>query len=122
MKRELIPLSDINPYDHIHFPTLEGWLSVEGYTQQHLLDDYIYHLQGILWGIKEFLSGREILPILVTPIENNPLGLDRFQRRDGYKRFKVYEYLNRLFIPCFIATEEEAQQFPQKGLFFEDQS
>lgn len=115
MKSKAIKTDLINPYDHIHFPTKEEWIKVEGYSQEHLINDYIVHLEGILWGISEFVRGRKIHPILVTLIEGKDCA---YQRRDGFKRYMVYKYLNLAYIPCYITTEEEALQLPQEGLFF----
>ena len=116
MESKSIRTDLINPYDHIHFPTKEEWLKVEDYSQEHLINDYAAHLEGILWGISEFLkNGKNIHPILVTKVEGEKY---KYQRRDGFKRYMVYKYLSLLFIPCYVATEIEALQLPQEGLFF----
>lgn len=106
----MIPLKDINPYDHVHFPTYEEWVSVLGADPVERMKDWWIH-QG---GIKqlEYLIAyckSVIPPIIVTRRDGHPC----YQRRDGFKRYMAYQNLGHCSIPCYVVSEEIAMKMPQ---------
>jgi len=111
-REQSIAIVEINPYDHIHKPTFEEWVAVEGYSREHLVKDWDDHVDGILWMEHFIRAGFEINPILVTELSDG-----RYQRRDGYKRLMAYKGLGRTHIPCYVVSEQVALTMPQNKQF-----
>lgn len=110
---ELIPLKQINPYDAIHKPSFAEWMdTTTEYAPEHLLQDYARHISVTRDIVQGILSGRQILPILVT---SDPNDQTMFIRRDGYCRYMAYKELGFPFIPAHIVTEDVALTQPQHG-------
>ena len=113
-REKLIELDSIHPYDHIHWPTKEEWLSIDGYSQEHLEKDYNDHLDGINWMARYISQGFQIKPIIVTVAGDYPVA---FVRRDGYKRYMAYKLLGARQIPCYVVSEKVALTMPQNKEF-----
>lgn len=109
LRETMLPLASVNPYDHIHFPTKEGWLGLEGYSQEHLEADYKEHQAGVEWMKSKIEQGYQIEPILVTKKDSDIF----FQRRDGYKRYMAYEAMKKKLIPVYVVSEAIALTCPQ---------
>jgi hypothetical protein len=111
VKPTLIPLALIDPYDHIHKPSFAEWIeSTDEYPTEHLVRDYARHLTTIRDIAQGILSGRQILPILVTQDQSNHA---LYIRRDGYCRYMAYKELGFQFIPTYVVSEEAVLQQPQ---------
>lgn len=107
-KETMIPLNSINPYDHIHFPTKEQWLGIEGHSKEYLKNDWLSHKDGIHWMATQIAKGHQIEPILVTVNSDGS-----YQRRDGFKRYMACKRLRYDLIPCYVVSEEIALSCPQ---------
>lgn len=99
----LLPLSDVDPYDHCHFKDKTDWSSEE---------EYKYHIDGAYLFAEYIKKGYQIKPIIVTD-NNNGL----YKRRDGFKRYLAYSFLGITTIPAFVVTEEGALTCPQHGQY-----
>ena len=106
-KEVIIPLEKIDPYDHIHFPTKEQWLEIQGYSKEHLEKDYKDHQEGIIYIKEKIIEGYQIIPILVTCLD------DVYIRRDGFKRYMAYKELRYKNIPVYVISEQIALSCPQ---------
>ena len=107
-----IDLIDIDPYDHIHKPTLEEWVSIGDYSREHLVTDFNDHISGIAWMANMIDLGFEIKPIIVTKMSDGG-----YKRRDGFKRYMAYKELNEDYIPCYVVSEEVALTMPKNKEF-----
>lgn len=109
-EEEMIALDEINPYDHIHFPTKEGWMNIKDYSKEQLEKDYKMHIEGTEWMMERIFLGYPIQPLIVTKVEGEEY---LYQRRDGYKRYMAFKALGYKVIPCYVVSENVARRQPQ---------
>ena len=106
---KMIPLDQINPYDHIHFPMYEEWVNVPGLDPVDRMKDWQEHIAGISALEKAICAGLHIQPIIITKTNDSP----PYQCRDGYKRYMAYKKLGFIDIPSYVVSEEIALKMPQ---------
>ena len=115
MKKVIISIDDISPYDGHHPPTDEGWMEVE-----KKLNDYAsskkYHDDGAKVVLNGILNGGEITPIAVRLTRDVYFGVEKkYERLDGWKRYMGSKLAGKKTIPCYVFAEEGSYGGIQQG-------
>lgn len=113
-KETMVTMVNIDPYDHIHKPTVNEWIEAiktAGHSQEFAEEDFRRHVERVQLYKDHIMTGYQINPIIVTKSTTGPL----FKRRDGYCRFMAYQSLGMKMIPCYVVSEDVALAQPQHG-------